>query len=474
MEDLKNFDIKTLHSAYITGKTKVHDVVYAYINRIKEKDGDIHAFLEIFDDVDVYIKKAQDMIDSGNANFLTGIPIAIKDNMLWSGHKVSSGSKMLTGYVASYTSPVITELLNQGVVIIGRTNMDEFAMGSSTENSAFGPTKNPIDPSYVPGGSSGGSAAAVAMDGAVFSIGSDTGGSIRQPAAFCGLVGLKPTYGAVSRYGLVAMSSSLDEIGPFTKTVADSKLVFDVLNYYDKNDATLISKQKQQDFKKDFKKVIGIPRDFIKEGVDPEILKSFNETIEKLKQSGYTIKDINLPLTPLSLAVYYIIQPAEVSSNLSRFDGIRYGYNSPDKYKDLWDFYKNNRSQGLGKEVRRRSILGAYILSHGYYDAYYNKARLLQNAIKQEFVDIFNSVDIVLLPTTATMPFKFGDKSESPLSMYLADLFTAPANIAGLPAISVPVKNPESIFPVGIQAIAPHFNEEFLFTLGEDIEKLYN
>jgi len=474
MENFKNYDIKSLHSAYITGELKVHDVVYSYINNIKQKDGEIHAFLELFTDIDVYITKAQEMIDSGNSNFLTGIPIAIKDNMLWNGHNVSAGSKMLTGYVASYTSPVITELLNQGVVIVGRTNMDEFAMGSSTENSAYGPTKNPIDQSYVPGGSSGGSAAAVAMNGAVFAIGSDTGGSIRQPAAFCGLVGLKPTYGAVSRYGLIAMSSSLDEIGPFTKTVADSKLVFDVLNYYDKNDATLISKQKQQDFKKDFKKVIGVPIDFIKEGVDPEIMQTFNETVEKLKQSGYTIKNIKLPLTPLSLAVYYIIQPAEVSSNLARFDGIRYGYNSPNEFKDLTDFYKNNRSNGFGKEVRRRSVLGAYILSHGYYDAYYNKARLLQNAIKQEFIDAFEDIDAVLLPTTPTMPFKFGDKSESPLAMYLADLFTAPANIAGLPAISVPVKNPESIFPVGIQIVAPHFNEEFLFTIGEDIEKLYN
>lgn len=474
MENLKDYDIKSLHSAYITGELKVHDVVYSYINNIKQKDGEIHAFLELFTDIDLYITKAQEMIDSGNSNFLTGIPIAIKDNMLWSGHNVSAGSKMLAGYVASYTSPVVTELLNQGVVIVGRTNMDEFAMGSSTENSAYGPTKNPIDQSYVPGGSSGGSAAAVAMNGVVFSIGSDTGGSIRQPAAFCGLVGLKPTYGAVSRYGLIAMSSSLDEIGPFTKTVADSKLVFDVLNYYDKNDATLISKQKQQDSKKDFKKVIGIPIDFIKEGVDPEIMQTFNETVEKLKQIGYTIKNIKLPLTPLSLAVYYIIQPAEVSSNLARFDGVRYGYNSPNEFKDLTDFYKNNRSNGFGREVRRRSVLGAYILSHGYYDAYYNKARLLQNAIKQEFVDAFEDIDAVLLPTTPTTPFKFGDKSESPLAMYLADLFTAPANIAGLPAISVPVKNPESIFPVGIQIVAPHFNEEFLFTIGEDIEKLYN
>lgn len=471
MIDINNLNIKELHKLYNEKKVTVKEIVDLYLENIKTKNPDINAYLEVYNDIDDYVKIAQDKIDKGEATFLTGVPVAIKDNMLFKGHIVSAGSKMLENYVAPYTSSTVQSLLNQGVVIIGRTNMDEFAMGSSTESSSYGITKNPLDTSLVPGGSSGGSAAAVAMNGALISFGSDTGGSIRQPAAFCGLVGLKPTYGTVSRHGLIAMSSSLDQIGPISKNVDDAEIAFEALNDMDTMDSTLTSINTRNKFKKEFKKRIGIPRDFIKDGVDENIMKVFNKTVESLKNNGYEIKDISLPLTPLSLAVYYVLMPAEVSSNLARFDGIRFGFHPEDMEMNLNDMYENIRTNGFGKEVRRRCILGSFILSHGYYDAYYNKAVLLKKAITNEFINAFNNVDIILLPTTPGMPFKFGEKSGSPLAMYLADLFTAPGNISGIPGISIPVKG-EDLIPVGIQALAAHFNEEHLFTIGRDIEKI--
>jgi len=366
---------------------------------------------------------------------------------------------------------VVEKLLESGSIIMGRTNMDEFAMGSSTETSFYGNTLNPIDTTRVPGGSSGGAAAAVAMGGALLSIGSDTGGSIRQPAAFCGIVGMKPTYGSVSRYGLIAMASSLDQIGPFAKNCVDAEIAFNMISFDEPHDATLISEKQRDDLKTNLGKKIGVPYSFIQEGVDDDVSKAFNQTILDLKNKGYEIVDIDLPLTPLSLAVYYILMPAEVSSNLSRFDGIRYG-NLPENInsKSVVDFYKKVRTDLFGREVRRRSILGAFILSHGYYDAYYNKARKLQVAITREFEKAFEKVDAIVLPTTPTTAFKIGERSESPLSMYLADLFTAPANIAGLPAISVPV--PGDTLPVGIQIITSKCNDNHLFTLGREIENL--
>ena len=471
MIDLDNLTIKKLHAMYIAKEVTVKEVVDAYLARINERNGEINAYLEVFNDTDTYVKIAQDKIDRGESSFLTGVPTAIKDNILWKGHNVSSASKALLGYVAPYTSPVIDKLLDEGVVILGRTNMDEFAMGASTENSAFGVTKNPLDITCVPGGSSGGAAAAVAMGGALLAIGSDTGGSIRQPSAFCGVVGMKPTYGTVTRYGLIAMSSSLDQIGPITKNCIDAEIVFNVLNFYDENDATLVPMTTRLELKRESGKLIGIPNGFIKEGVDQDVKDAFERTIEGLKKQGYDFVDIDLPLTPMSLAVYYILTPAEVSSNLARFDGIRYG-NVPEdtKASSITDFYKYVRTNLLGREARIRSILGAFILSHGYYDAYYNKARALKTAITKEFATAFNTVDAIILPTTPTTAFKIGARAESPLSMYLADLFTAPANIAGLPAISVPVLG--TTLSVGIQIITPKFNDVHLFTIGADIEKL--
>ncbi len=470
MVDIDLLTIKDLHELYINKQVTVEEVINAFRARIEEKNPSINAFREVFNDIDEQIKIAQQKIDSGQASILTGIPIAIKDNLLWKGHKVSAGSLMLENYIAPYTSPVVENLVNEGAIIMGRTNMDEFAMGSSTENSAFGPTKNPLDPSRVPGGSSGGSAAAVSMGAVMGAIGSDTGGSIRQPAAFCGIVGMKPTYGTVSRYGLIAMASSLDQIGSFAKNVNDAHIIFNFLNIPDSNDSTLVAGDKRIEMLREPKRRLGIPAKFIKDGVDKEVKEVFDKVVEDLQKAGYEIVEVDLPLTPLSLAVYYIIMPAEVSSNLARFDGIRYGYRPPNFNGGLGDWYKKVRTAGFGKEVRRRSILGAFILSHGYYDAYYNKALAIQEAIKKEFNEAFMNVDAIILPTTPTLPFKFNERSESPLSMYLADLFTAPANIAGLPAISVPKKTDG--LPVGIQVIAPHFNEETLFKISSDIEKI--
>ncbi len=472
MIDLNTLSIKELHKLYTNKEITVAQVVDLYIKNIEEKNKDINAYIEVFTDLDKYINIAQYKINNGTATFLTGVPIAIKDNMLFKDHIASAGSNMLKNYIAGYSSPVVEELLQQGAVILGRTNMDEFAMGSSTETSYYGNTLNPLDTSRVPGGSSGGSAASVAGNMALVSLGSDTGGSIRQPAAFCNLVGMKPTYGTVSRYGLIAMASSLDQIGPMAKTVDDAEILFNAICTPDKNDTTLVLASKRNQYKKEFKKRIGIPRDFIKQGLNQIVEDGFEKTLKGLKDMGYDIVDINLPLTPLSLAVYYVIQPAEVSSNLGRFDGLRFGYHPQDTVNDLNEYYKNVRTNGFGKEVKNRCILGAFILSHGYYDAYYNKAISLQKSIKSEFVNAFKDIDIILLPTSPGLPFKFGEKSNDPLAMYLEDLFTAPGNIAGIPGISVPMKVADSEIPIGIQAYAGHFNDEHLFIIGRDIEKI--
>jgi aspartyl-tRNA(Asn)/glutamyl-tRNA(Gln) amidotransferase subunit A len=348
--------------------------------------------------------------------------------------------------------------------------MDEFAMGSSTETSAYGNTKNPLDTSRVPGGSSGGSVAAVAMGGALVSLGSDTGGSIRQPASFCGLVGLKPTYGVVSRFGIISMGSSLDQVGPFGKTVRDTEILFNAINAYDEKDSTSIKIEDRLPSVV-LKKKIGVPRSFLGgDGTDPEIMKNFEESCKKLEDAGYEIIDVSLPLIKYSLAVYYIISPAEVSSNLARYDGIRYGLHEDGK--NLYEVYTKSRGKGFGKEVRRRILLGTYILSHGYYDAYYNTAIKVRDAIKEELTNIFLEVDAIITPTSPFMPFKFGEKLKDPVGMYLSDLFSVPANIAGIPAISIPSgKNREGL-PFGLHIMAPFLREDILFTIGKDFEKL--
>ncbi len=464
MINIKDLTIKKAAEMMKKGELTSVDLVSTCLKNIEEKNKKLNIFLEVFSDVLEQAKKADEIIRNGKGTKLTGIPIAVKDNILITGHKVSSGSKILENYQASYDAFVIKKLKNAGAVLMGRTNMDEFAMGSSTENSAYGPVKNPIDPSRVPGGSSGGSAAAVASGMVLGALGSDTGGSIRQPASFCGLVGMKPTYGAVSRSGLTAMSSSLDQIGPFAKTSEDAKLIFDCIVGKDEMDSTsidLISPKFNLGGK-----IIGIPRDFLKEGVDSEVLKNFEETLEKLKKKGYKIKDVSMPHLKYSLPVYYIIMPAEVSTNLSRLDGVRYGLQK--EGKNVFDSFKKSRSAGFGPETRRRIILGTYVLSHGYYDAYYNKAWKVRRAITKEYEDIFKDVNFIMTPTVPTTAFKFGEKKD-PLQMYLSDIFTVSANLAGLPSISIPSGFSSLKLPFGVEFTGPAYLDLSLFAIEKDL-----
>jgi aspartyl-tRNA(Asn)/glutamyl-tRNA(Gln) amidotransferase subunit A len=464
MIDIKNLTIEKASVMLQNKEITSVDLVSACLENIKEKNGELNALLEVFGDVLDQAKKADEMIASGNKGKLVGIPMVIKDNILINGRKVSASSKMLENYVASYDAYVIKKLRDAGVVFMGRANMDEFAMGSSTENSAYGPTKNPYDTSRVPGGSSGGSAVAVASGMCIVSLGTDTGGSIRQPASFCGIVGMKPSYGGVSRSGTMAMSSSLDQIGPLTKNAEDAKIIFDYISGKDEMDSTSI----QLPNSIESKKVIGIPRNWLKEGIDTDVMQNFEEQIEKLKKLGYETKDIDLPYSKYSLAVYYILMPAEVSTNLSRLDGVRYGLRK--EGETMFDSFKKSRSLGFGLETRRRIILGTYVLSHGYYDAYYNKAWKVRHAIEKEYENIFKEVDFVFTPTAPTTAFRFGEKKD-PLQMYLSDIFTVPANIAGIPSISIPTGFSKDGLPYGIQAMAPLYKDQSLFEVAKDIEK---
>lgn len=473
MNNLTELTIEQAHDLLITKKVSVKELAFAYLENAKSKNADIHAFLEFFDGaaLDASIVRAQQMIDSGNAHVLCGIPYAVKDNILVKGHIASASSKILEHYTATYYATVIEKLNNAGALCIGRTNMDEFAMGSSTENSAYGMTKNPIDQTRVPGGSSGGSAAAVAMGGCLFALGTDTGGSIRQPAAFCGVVGMYPTYGCVSRHGAIAMGSSLDQIGPFAKTVRDAELILECIKGEDIMDATtLTDATRAQLASSSVKKVIGVPRHLLElEGIQEDVKVNFELALKTFVAAGYEIKDIELPHAHLGLAVYYIVMPAEVSSNLARFDGMRYGLRQ-DK-PNLLETYLASRHDGFGPETRRRIMLGTYILSAGYYDAYYTKALKVRELIKRDFEKVFASgVDVVLTPTTPSVAFKAGEKVD-PLSMYLADIFTVTANLCQMPAISVPSGTNRDGLPFGIQLSGGQGREESLFRIASDFEK---
>ena len=467
--DLSKITIASARKSLDAKEFSARELTDAYLGEISKKDGEIHAYLEVWEKTArEEADRADSMIAAGEAKALTGIPIAMKDNILIKGRIASASSKMLEHYHASYDATVTKKLQEQGAVFLGRTNMDEFAMGSSTENSAFGPTKNPIDTKRIPGGSSGGSAAAVAGGMALAALGSDTGGSIRQPAAHTGLVGLKPTYGAVSRFGLIAMGSSLDQIGPLTKTTADAKILFDALRGHDSYDSTSLQNKKSEEKKP---KIIGVPRAFLETGVDADLLSNFDATLSKLEKAGYTIRDVEMPTLPYGLAVYYIVMPAEVSTNLARLDGIRYGLSVP--AGNLAEVYSKTRGLGFGPETRRRILLGTFVLSSGYADAYYRKARAVRSLITEEFKKAFSEIDIVAVPTTPSPAFVLGEKVADPLAMYAEDIFSVPVNLAGVPAISVPMGNVvrDGVnLPVGFQAIAPHRAEESLFSLGTDIE----
>lgn len=462
-------DIKSAHEALVSKKILVSDLVSQYVSKAKELNDDVFAYIEIFDDLEGQINLAQEMIDNGTSTLITGIPVAIKDNMLYLGHISSAGSKILEDYSGTYDSHVVSLLKKSGAIIIGRTNMDEFAMGSSTETSAYGITKNPLNILRVPGGSSGGAAAAVSMGGAFVALGSDTGGSIRQPAAYCGLVGFKPTYGTVSRNGLIALASSFDQIGPLTKNVEDTRILFNLINDKDNLDATNVPVNVRKSSVGKIKR-IGVPRSWVNgEGIEKEVQENFSKSVEKLKDLGYEIIDIDLPLTQASLAVYYILMPAEASSNLARFDGIRYGASV--KADNLLDVYTQTKGQYFGPEVRRRILLGTYILSHGYYDAYYRSALLVRDAIAEELKKVFNTVDAIITPTAPFLAFRFGSKSNDPIAMKLSDLFLAPANIAGVPAISVPSGDAENNLKHSIHFMGSMFSDEKLLDLAETFEK---
>lgn len=449
------------------------DLASAYLTEIKKKNAELNAYLEVYDDVLDQAKMADKMITRGESKPLTGIPLAIKDVILIKGKRVTAASKILENYVASYDATVIAKLKKQGAVFLGRTNTDEFAMGGSTENSAYGVTKNPHDLSRVAGGSSGGSVTTVAANLALGALGSDTGGSVRLPASFCGIVGLKPTYGRVSRYGLIAMGSSLDCIGQIAKNIDDAKIIFDAVRGHDVLDSTTITDTIYP--KAPIKKVIGVPWDLINgKGIDLKVKENFTESVKKFEALGFKIKDISLKNLDTALATYYIIMPAEASTNLARFDGMRYGLHKDGK--DLLGDYMLTRGAGFGKEVRRRILLGTYVLSHGYYNAYYGKAQNVRGVLKKEFAKVFQDVDIIATPTAPFVAWKIGEKSD-PVSVWLADVFTITANMVGVPAISLPSGFTEvegKKLPLGIQFMAPHGAEELLFEVGKKFETSQN
>lgn len=472
MIDLKNLTIKKAREGLEQKEFSARELTQAFLDAIKEKDADlpdgqagVHAFLEVFDGVLEQADETDRRIADEENLPLLGIPIAIKDNILIEGRRATAGSKILEGFVAPYDSTAARKLKDAGAVILGRTNMDEFAMGSSTESSAYGVTRNPHDLSRVPGGSSGGSAAALAASLALATLGSDTGGSIRQPAAFCGVVGLKPTYGRVSRSGLIALASSLDQIGPFTKTVGDAEILYEVLKGRDPLDSTTISEGAYPP-QREFSKIIGVPQGFVdSEGIDDSVENNFREAVKKFESLGYKIRDIAVPHIKYSLAAYYIIMPAEASSNLARFDGVKYGLHQAGQ--DIIEDYFRTRGEGFGQEARRRIILGTYVLSTGYYDEYYGSALEMKNLITEELNETFKEVDLILTPTTPTPAFKIGEKMADPLSMYLADIFTVPANIAGLPSLSIPSGLAYRL-PVGVELTAGLGRENNLFTAGKE------
>jgi len=465
------------------------ELAKAYLNKIKKENKNLNDFLNLTEKLALeQAKKVDDKIFSrSKIRPLEGIPIAIKDNILVQDYPATAGSKILENYIAPYDATVIKKLRQAGTIILGKTNLDEFAMGSSTENSAYGVVKNPLDTKRVPGGSSGGSAVAVAVNHCLAALGSDTGGSIRQPAAFCGIVGFKPSYGMVSRYGLIAMASSLDQIGPMAKSVNDIQMIFDVIRGKDKMDSTTIENSKLEirnskqiknsqatpSLPKFPNPKIGIPREYFAEGIDIDVKEKVEKAINKFIDLGYELKYISLPHTDYALAVYYILMPAEVSANLARYDGIRYGYskikNSKSKIKSLLENYLETRAEGFGDEPRRRIMLGTYALSAGYRDAYYNKAQKVRALVKQDFENAFKEVDFILTPTTPTPAFKIGEKKD-PLSMYLSDIYTVTANLAGLPAISVPCGEVGGL-PVGLQIIGPQFKDNLVLETAQTYEQ---
>lgn len=474
---LHHLTIKQAHEGLEKAEFSASELTEDVINSIFNTNKKLNAFIEY--DTERAINEARlvdQEIKQGNITFLTGIPAAIKDVIITRGIQTTAGSKVLKNYIPPYDATVVAKLKKAGMVIVGKTNCDEFAMGASGENSAYGSTKNPWDLDRVPGGSSSGSAAAVAADNCIYSLGTDTGGSVRQPAAFCGVVGLKPTYGRVSRHGLIAMTSSMDQIGTITKTVEDAAMILPYLAGVDEKDATSVPQDipnyweiMQQDIKG---LRIGLPKEYFIEGVDDRLEAVVKKAVDELIKLGAEVSEVSLPHTEYALAVYYIIVPAEVSANLARYDGIRYGQSAGrDKnVKDLSDVYFSSRQKYLGEEVKRRIMLGTYALSSGYYDAYYLQAQKVRTLIRKDFDKVWEKVDCLVTPTSPTVAFKLGEKYEDPLTMYLSDIFTVSANVAGLPAISVPCGFVNDL-PVGLQIMGKHFDEETILRVAHHYEQ---
>ncbi|WP_455378943.1 Asp-tRNA(Asn)/Glu-tRNA(Gln) amidotransferase subunit GatA [Petrachloros mirabilis] len=474
---LHKISLVDLQKKFTAGEVTASEIVRAYFLRIGQVESKVKAYVTQTKEPAV-IKAAE--LDEKLKGWrktkpLTGMPIAIKDNICTKGVVTTCSSRMLQHFIPPYDASVIARLRAQDYILLGKANLDEFAMGSSTENSSFGPTRNPWNLQCVPGGSSGGAAAAVAADECAAALGSDTGGSIRQPAAFCGVVGLKPTYGRVSRYGLVAFASSLDQIGPVTKNVADAAFLLGAIAGYDPMDSTSANTPVPDYMKalrkKDLKKLkIGVPMEFFSEGLDPEVERAVRVAIEELKNLGGEVKEIQLPRTDAAVAVYYVIATAEASSNLARYDGVKFGLRAKET-KDLLDLYMKTRQEGFGSEVKRRIMLGTYALSSGYYDAYYGKAQAVRTLIRQDFEAAFNEVDLIATPVTPTPAFKLGEKSEDPLQMYLSDIYTISVNLAGLPAISLPCGFSKAGLPIGLQLIGRAFEEETMLRAAHAYEQ---
>ncbi|OGW65427.1 MAG: aspartyl/glutamyl-tRNA amidotransferase subunit A [Nitrospirae bacterium RIFCSPLOWO2_02_FULL_62_14] len=477
MTGIHKLTLADLQKKFTAGEVTARDIVQAYTLRINQVEPKVKAYITQTKETAMAQAEALDGKLKGwrRTMPLMGMPVAIKDNICTEHVLTTCASRILGNFVPPYDATVIARLRGQGYLLLGKTNLDEFAMGSSTENSAFGPSRNPWNVGHVPGGSSGGSAAAVAADECVAALGSDPGGSIRQPAALCGVVGLKPTYGRVSRFGLVAFASSLDQIGPITKDVTDAAIMLNVIAGHDPLDSTSanlpVPDYTRALKKKDLKKLkVGVPREFFAEGLDPEVGQAVQAAIDELKNLGGEITEISLPTTDYAVAIYYLIATAEASSNLARYDGVKYGLRTK-QAKDLLDMYVKTRQEGFGPEVKRRIMLGTYALSAGYYDAYYGKAQAARTMTKQDFDAAFKGVDLIVTPVTPTPAFKLGEKSEDPLQMYLSDIFTISVNLAGVPAISIPCGFSKAGLPIGLQIIGRPFEEETILRAAHAYEQ---
>ena len=458
-----NATLKQLATQLAAKKISSVELTQLYLDRIAALNPEFNAYITVNPDMSLaQAREADAMLASGNAQTLTGIPIAQKDIFCAKGWRTTCGSKMLHNFVSPYDAHVISQFNNAGAVNLGKTNMDEFAMGSSNETSYFGVVKNPWDTARVPGGSSGGTAAAVAARLCAAATGTDTGGSIRQPAALCGISGLKPTYGVVSRYGMIAFASSLDQAGPMARSAEDLALLLNTMAGFDERDSTSLQRERE-DYARDLAKPlnglrIGLPKEFFAEGLSNDVAQAVETAIAEYKKLGASVVDISLPNSRLSIPVYYVLAPAEASSNLSRFDGVRYGYRAPE-YTDLADMYEKSRAQGFGAEVKRRIMIGTYVLSHGYYDAYYLQAQKIRRLIAQDFVEAFKQCDVIMGPTSPTTAFKLGEKGDDPVQMYLSDIYTIAVNLAGLPGMSIPAGFGANNMPVGLQIIGNYFAE---------------